>query len=308
MSGSYRSIVFALGLILSGPANSQKPEPNQGQASDNAVGQPDRTAATFEKLPISPAPDKGCERGQDDRQSDLCAQWKAADAAADSATWAYWTFWTGLLGLVIGGGTLFAAWRAAHWAKEAANHSQASALEGKRAADSAVEANRNVRAWIANIPTQQGPSEQNKGSGLVIDGYYFFLRFQNVGQSPAYNVTTYCTHKTLDRGSSVPTIEPEITEDIQSYIIPHGNVDAFHAKPVFLDVVTFSAFRKGEIDVILYAKVSYQLHSHSEGGGGDWHYTEVTLKAVHWGGTIGPTGNVQEAIRFTPVGPQNRMT
>ena len=38
--------------------------------------------------PSQPSPDiedPGCERDQDDRSSDLCAEWKAADAARSSA-------------------------------------------------------------------------------------------------------------------------------------------------------------------------------------------------------------------------------
>ncbi|MFT4091856.1 MAG: hypothetical protein QM645_14075 [Asticcacaulis sp.] len=33
------------------------------------------------------------EAGCDDRSSDLCAQWKAADAARDSADWGWWALW-----------------------------------------------------------------------------------------------------------------------------------------------------------------------------------------------------------------------
>lgn len=40
-----------------------------------------------------------CEKGHDQRQSDLCAQWKAADAARDAAFWSMWSVFVGLLGV-----------------------------------------------------------------------------------------------------------------------------------------------------------------------------------------------------------------
>jgi hypothetical protein len=61
-----------------------------------------------------------CPQGQDDRNSDLCAQWKAADAAADSAYWTSGTFWIGIVGLVLGAVTMGAAIAAAVFARRAA--------------------------------------------------------------------------------------------------------------------------------------------------------------------------------------------
>lgn len=42
-----------------------------------------------------------CQPGADERTSDLCAQWKAADAAYDAAWWAKFSGWFGGLGLVL---------------------------------------------------------------------------------------------------------------------------------------------------------------------------------------------------------------
>lgn len=41
-----------------------------------------------------------CAQGRDNRKSDLCAQWKAADAALAAAEWAKWQFFLGILGAV----------------------------------------------------------------------------------------------------------------------------------------------------------------------------------------------------------------
>ncbi|ESZ03437.1 hypothetical protein X736_25485 [Mesorhizobium sp. L2C089B000] len=50
----------------------------------------------------------------------MCAQWKAADAAQQSANWT-------TIGAIVGAFTLAAAMAAAYYAKEAARHTQRSA-------------------------------------------------------------------------------------------------------------------------------------------------------------------------------------
>jgi hypothetical protein len=110
--------------------------PSQGAGDKNPNGQQaytsdlKRIAAALEKLSAAQAPDQGCEDGQDDRSSDLCAQWKAADSASASALWAENTFYLGIAGLVIGLFTLLAAASAAWYARNAW-------LETKRTADTA---------------------------------------------------------------------------------------------------------------------------------------------------------------------------
>lgn len=84
-----------------------------------------------------------CQPGQDNRASDLCAQWKAADAAAASA---YWDRFIAVLtggGLLVGAATLGAAVAAAVFARRASNHAH-------RSADTANDALiADTRAWLA---------------------------------------------------------------------------------------------------------------------------------------------------------------
>ena len=79
-----------------------------------------------------------CAPGADNRASDLCAQWKAADAARLSAIWTRLAGLLAILGLAIGSGTLLAAIAAARYAREAAR-------QAKRAADVADTANSDAR-------------------------------------------------------------------------------------------------------------------------------------------------------------------
>lgn len=76
---------------------------------------------------------KPCQPGVDNRKSDLCAQWKAADAAADSARWTRLAFWASLAGLGVGLATLAAAIVAAKGAWDAARYTAITANEAKDA-------------------------------------------------------------------------------------------------------------------------------------------------------------------------------
>lgn len=64
---------------------------------------PPAPAAAAATGPSTPPPtvDRGCPGRRALRSSDLCAQWTAADAARDAATWARLSFWGGLFSLVI---------------------------------------------------------------------------------------------------------------------------------------------------------------------------------------------------------------
>jgi hypothetical protein len=147
MPRGYRCIILAvvgwLVLAASPPDNRTTRENQRGQQS--AQQSLSDITASLKEANKSPQPDPGCEQGKDNRSSDLCAQWKAADAAEKSATWTRRTFWPALFGVVIGGLTLAAAAFAAWWAKRAAEETKRGAEEAKRSADTAVK---NYEAFI----------------------------------------------------------------------------------------------------------------------------------------------------------------
>jgi len=45
--------------------------------------------------------DRGCDHAPEDRKSDLCAQWKAADAARDAADYAWWSMLAGVVSIAL---------------------------------------------------------------------------------------------------------------------------------------------------------------------------------------------------------------
>jgi hypothetical protein len=150
--------------------------------------------------PIEPVPaaeyNPPCPKGQDDRRSDLCAQWKAADSAADGAFWSKLQAYlsgAGIIGLLY---SLYLTREATRIASEAStsaeNANQIATRTAKEAVEAAIEANRltykafiaDQRPWIAVEPKISGPLKWNSKA------FYFPVRFRlkNVGKIPALHV------------------------------------------------------------------------------------------------------------------------
>ena len=124
MLRGYRGILAAItGLILLGASPSHERQGGQNQQSSSASGSTGSPSALHKTNPAD-ASTQPCDKGQDNRSSDLCAQWKAADAA-QSGAYASWLF--GYVGSVVGGLTLCAAIAAAFYARSAAIHTETSA-------------------------------------------------------------------------------------------------------------------------------------------------------------------------------------
>ena len=150
-NGIYRGFIAAIvGLILIGAAPNKDGvnQPDQSPAQKAETDQLKAIVAAIKESNKPPKPDNGCKAGKDDRGSDLCAQWKAADAAKDAAWWTFFAAITTVIGVIVGGFTLVAAGFAAWYAKNAAN----AASVGASAAIDAVAATSqaNLLAMRAN--------------------------------------------------------------------------------------------------------------------------------------------------------------
>lgn len=197
---------LALAVVVSGasPLPKQHEAGEHDGAAQKAIAESLRDIAAALEKGITPDPENAeCAPGRDDRKSDLCAQWKAADAAERSSNWTERTFWLGVVGTLIGGATLVAAGMAAKYARDAAIHTQRSAdfadrmvQEAANATDATREAMRltekngklQVRAYAGISPIdillQSVPAEAEHVSMTVVVG----VRISNSGASPAYNV------------------------------------------------------------------------------------------------------------------------
>jgi hypothetical protein len=116
----FAAIAFgiALGLTALPPPDARAQEQEKNQ--DVEIKIPFPPYRDIKETDKADETNKPCKQGEDDRKSNLCAQWKAADAAKESADWTQRTFLLGIVGAVIGVLTFVAAGAAAFYAKHAA--------------------------------------------------------------------------------------------------------------------------------------------------------------------------------------------
>lgn len=105
MPRSYRSIVLAVVGWINLVGAGQPPENPKGPENTIAANKIDDAAnsvASAIREAAKPAEkDGGCTQGHDKRESDLCAQWKAADAARDAAEYGFWALFVSTVGTVL---------------------------------------------------------------------------------------------------------------------------------------------------------------------------------------------------------------
>ncbi|MFM9978766.1 MAG: hypothetical protein ACKVOP_12070 [Sphingomonadaceae bacterium] len=205
MFRGYRGIIIAaFGWLSLVGANESKVAPigvsNAKTTSQGTItGKAEQSApkvATAPKAPETKSGDAGCTDRKDRRYSDLCAQWKAADAAFDGARASERQVLIGWIGLVLGAVTMGAAIAAAAYAKEAAAHTKTGANAALDAAAETREANRIARQ---SLMMQGRPWLEVSLSSVseikVDDAGMVFSRFKitinNTGQSPALNVSIH---------------------------------------------------------------------------------------------------------------------
>lgn len=183
MPRGYRCIIVAVvGWIILAAA----PAPNNG-AGNKQPGAADKRNNTLGSIASSlkeankpKLEATNCSEGSDDRKSDLCAQWQAADAAESSANATWWTVYLDGIGVALGIVTMGAAIAAAYFAKRAADETQRSA---KAAEDALAQAKHEARAWLS-ITVEP---EKIVGSDHGVQ-FYFRITIKNVGGMVAQNM------------------------------------------------------------------------------------------------------------------------
>jgi hypothetical protein len=90
-------------VALGGQAPQQRAQANQNHTAKNQTQAAPAVAPPSAKSvePIQPSEYYlPCGDSGEDRNSDLCAQWTAAQGAANAAYWAKWSFWVSLFGFI----------------------------------------------------------------------------------------------------------------------------------------------------------------------------------------------------------------
>lgn len=184
-----RILLPALPLLV---AAVPTPAPAPGVKADVAV-ELRRIADAMERGERRDPLGEPCAAGRDARGSDLCAQWKAADAAASAARSAERSYRLDVAEVLAGFATLAAAVAAAYYARLAAR-------ENKRSADAAVEALNHQRELSAAQvrPFLHFDKFEVEVSGEPGSrGVSLRAPFRNSGPTAAYAVSTSAVAITL---------------------------------------------------------------------------------------------------------------
>ena len=213
---SYRYIVVALaGLTLAaGPTSGNNSKRKLNETSQE-IGQTLKNIAASNEV-LAKATDTGeyqkpCRHDARDNQSDLCAQWTAANAATEAARWAWWSMLVGSFGTV---GVLITIIQASK------------------------SYTTQYRPWLAldNLKVDHILT----GAGL--DGLASFLfsgKIANIGQTAAGNVQIYLSIDKISRTyTRLDTIIPATSGhfDILNNLPLRDAVDANGVCKVFIEI------------------------------------------------------------------------
>lgn len=237
MSKGDRCIILAAFGWLSLTAQHPDPEAERKQAEAqqsiaNALGNVASTYQEHTKRAEGSKETEPCEQGDDRRYSELCAQWKAADAAADSAWWAWMS---GVLGALSLAGVVAALGVGLHSNWIARDTSK-----------------RQLRAYL----TVAKAEIEGFGEGGVL---VYTLRAENSGQTPAHGVTWTNWIKMIE----LPEKEDDFIEPPGD--TPQSNSVVGSGKPLLctaiwakLDVGTYDKLMRKEKAVFLFGHIVYQ--------------------------------------------------
>lgn len=234
MPRGYRYLIFAsfgwLALSAASPSNQQSPAANKGYSSTQVREAGQAIVAAIRDTNKPAEHDGGCAKSSEKRESDLCAQWKAADAAADAATYAFWS----LIGTAVGTGLL--VWTLA---------------------ETRANSRRELRAYLSV-----------KVMGMEITAYesghyqFNFLTItHNGGSTPAYNCNHYGFIRAMPpefAAVELQNVKPISPGDVSGSVIHSG--EDFTAKMTRnppIDPAGIQALKDGKLVLYAFGVTSY---------------------------------------------------
>ena len=193
---------------------------------------PEKRVAATPPAPVKQADEtdnanRPCAKGENDRDSDLCAQWKAADAAAEAASYAEPLYWLSVVGAVIGLLTAVFAGGAAWFAKRAADAARA------QFAHTEISTERQLRAYlfvdtidVMNVAETDDPPEKRSNAyrNRPETGPMAHVIVRNSGQTPGYDVVHWGCIELAPYPQSGPLVEPSPPNHVSRSIVPAGSV------------------------------------------------------------------------------------
>lgn len=179
--------------------------------------------------------ERPCQPGEDQRDSDLCAQWKAADAAADSAWWAAVGSFASALSTVLVLAALYLAFRSNWIARDTAK--------------------RQLRAYIGVEP--KGVYERDAHGFTVVPIYV-----HNFGGTPAYHVTIHSWFSLEDSPMDfAPELQnrqqPESCDPTEITLPPGDGEHVYISMPFSPTDEVMKAIARKQMAIIHYGFVVY---------------------------------------------------
>lgn len=194
---NWRSTAAAIGVTLAVLLTKWEPAEAQERngASSHGYTRAPNISWIFDGTPPGEEINHACDKYEENRNSDLCAQWKAADAAHESAVWSAKTYAVEIVGAVSSIFTLLAAVAAAFFAKDAAKWTKAAAKAASRAT---VIARNSLKSSDEHLRMQNkcyvNPVRSEVDVEISEDRLSIFIRIRfevkNYGVTPAYRVST----------------------------------------------------------------------------------------------------------------------
>jgi hypothetical protein len=205
-NGIYRSAFAALiGLALVGAGNAPEPtaKPERQKAAATKTKTPpsamlDATEFTKPVVPTEYYQPCGQKRSKDN--SDLCAQWSAAEAAGKAANWAWWQLWLSLAGVFGLGLTLWFNFHALKLAERASNGTKDALAIAERNAEAADKlsdiANESMERQLRAYVNAGNPlSSQHYDPAKSEYWWSFYELMTNFGSTPAHDVLSQLWHE-----------------------------------------------------------------------------------------------------------------
>lgn len=278
-------IAFGLGAYLT-PSNPVAPDRYQSYryAADKPVEVEPATAKAG-AIPLEHR--TPCQEPKGKDESDLCAQWRAAEAAENSALWAKWGFWIGVIGSTLLLWQIILTRRAV---KDTGEATEAMREANNIARDASA---RQLRPYLVQAPMEQAILSSADGESL---GVQFVMNFTNTGGTPAIDVEVFAAHKIMQYGS-IPAFTPNISEGLRGAV---GAGLLCPCSPQSIGTSDFDRLKDGSHVVWLYQYCDYK----SMRTGDQRFISETTMRvnymgsdangAPRWGGSI--------------AGPRNTMS
>ena len=217
-----------------------------------------------------------CYPLSENRKSDLCAQWKAADATRDSADWTVIAFIVGtvlnLVALTVVGFTF--------------RETRKATAAAMAAAERARETLWADRAWITSkFPKLEWSGNVGPGKKPVRGSGGVSVKWENTGRSPAINVRYAVAQYFQSAGHPVPTFA-DFTEYREIPALGVGSCVTPTAEAIPIE--DLGHFANGELDLYFYSRIEYEdLYEK-----GVVRVSEVSFKLTPHFVTAGTEGNL----------------